>query len=474
MKLTKRLAVAWKAFRFSGAGGRTLGGAFSSFLAGLLPGTRQDWAKKVGDRWRSSAVSIALTWITNSFPEAPLAIKRRTSTGVDEFVPDHPLLALIKRPNAFYGQRKLWAGTLISYLCHGNAYWLKVRNNGGQVCELWYLPHFQVEPQWPEDGSIFIENYAYTVNGVTTFIDPKDIVHFRNGIDPRNTRKGLAPLAQQDRQIASDNEGSTYHAAMLENFGIPGLVISPTGDQADFDEEEDGERIKKLLAARTTGDERGKPIIFPIPIKVDTLGFTPEQMALDKLYNMPLVRVFGQLSLDPMVAGQPSESKTYSNYAEARRGGWEDCIRPLMAQLCEELDLWLLPESIAPPESEGIPVQSARYNAADLYCAFDLRNVLALQDDLDRLTKRIVEACGGPVLTPNEGRQKLGLEPLADTKYDTLREKAAPVLPGEEGSDKSQKGLRTLLRLRKGEPAPLTEWAERASLELANVNGAEV
>ncbi len=396
--------------RFPQAGARTIGGGMARFLQGLLPGTRRDWAGKVGDRWRSSAVAIALNWVLNSFPEAKPCIKRENAKGETELVIGHPLVRRLRRPNKLYGPRVLWAGTLISFLTDGNAYWLKVRDRVGRVAELWYLPHFFVDPQGPEDGSTLIDRYAYTVNGVTTYYPKGDIVHFRNGINPRDQRRGWCPLAEQDREIASDNERATYQAALLEQCGVPGLIISADSDEVEFDPGEDGERIKKRIAATTTGDARFEPVIIPAPIKVTMLGFSPEQMALDKLANAPLIRVFGALGLDPMVAGQPSDSKTYSNYGEADAGGWKNCILPTMAMLSEGIDMHLL------PEYEG--------EETDLFFGFDTRQVKALQEDLDKLYARLEQACGGPFLTPNEARREVGRDDLPD--QDALREKAPP------------------------------------------------
>lgn len=67
---------------------------------------------------------------------------------------------------------------------------LKVRDLAGQVVELWYLPHYMVEPQWPISGVPFISHYAYCVDGREYYIPREDIIHFRWGLDPNNPRRG--------------------------------------------------------------------------------------------------------------------------------------------------------------------------------------------------------------------------------------------------------------------------------------------
>ena len=65
----------------------------------------------------------------------------------------------------------------------------------GRLRELYLLDSEQVAPRWPEDGSEFISHYEMRVEGVPQVIDKRDIIHFRYGLDPRNHRLGMSPLA---------------------------------------------------------------------------------------------------------------------------------------------------------------------------------------------------------------------------------------------------------------------------------------
>ena len=35
----------------------------------------------------------------------------------------------------------------------------------GRVVELWYVPHWTIKPEWPQDGSVFISHYLYSPGG---------------------------------------------------------------------------------------------------------------------------------------------------------------------------------------------------------------------------------------------------------------------------------------------------------------------
>src|SRR3546814_14292914 len=76
----------------------------------------------------------------------------------------------------------------------GNAYWMIVRNGLGRPAELWYIPHWLIEPKWPANGSVFISHYVYSPGGgaASMEIDPAAVIHFRHGLHPHNPRKGLS------------------------------------------------------------------------------------------------------------------------------------------------------------------------------------------------------------------------------------------------------------------------------------------
>ena len=62
-----------------------------------------------------------------------------------------------------------------------------------------------------------------------------------------------------------------------------------------------------------------------------------------------------------------------------------------------------------------------------------------LQDDENKLYERLVTAAGGPVMTPNDARSRLGLKDIDGG--DELRTAAAPAArpaPGEEKTNNDQ------------------------------------
>lgn len=65
----------------------------------------------------------------------------------------------------------------------------------------------------------------------------------------------------------------------------------------------------------------------------------------------------------------------------------------------------------------------------------------ALQEEEEKRDKRLVAACGGAFMTPNEARVRAGLEGLPDEEYDKIREqKSGGSGSGEEGEEEGEEG----------------------------------
>ena len=192
-----------------------------------MPNSSRDYAKGVGDGRSSAIVMAPVRWIMRTLPEAPLMQERYLADGSTETVRATPMLALLDSPNPYYDGHLLTMALAGDLALSGNAYVLKVRAGAGNPVELWWAPSSMMEPRWPTDGSAYLTHYDYTPSGVTIRIDPADVIHVRDGLDPKNTRKGLSPLASLLREIFTDNEAANMTASLLANMGVPGLIVSP-------------------------------------------------------------------------------------------------------------------------------------------------------------------------------------------------------------------------------------------------------
>lgn len=352
-------------------------GAQSLMLGGLLRRTRFDYRGAVGDMLDASVVTAPVGWVQRALPEARLAARQRGNSGQIIERDDHPMLALISNPNPFYGDIALWGATAMMMLIHGNAYWLKVRSASGKVVELWFVPSWMMEPKPASDGSAFIDHYVYTPgNGAGRYyLAPEDVVHFRNGLNPRAPYLGLSPMDGVIREIFADMESSNFVASLLRNMGVPGVVISPkNGGMASPD---DVEATKAWFKQAFGGDNRGQPMVMGAPTEVQPFGFNPQQMNLTEARDVAEERVCAAIGIPAAVVGFGAglqQTKVGATMEEMRKLAWHNGVLPLARAMADELERSLLPDF------------ERGNRRIELY--WDTSDVLALQEDENRATER--------------------------------------------------------------------------------------
>lgn len=356
----------------------------------LLPSTRIDYATEAGDLIQNSIVMACCQWIGRTFPEAPARVMRRGTPRAAP-VPDHPLTLLLEQPNTFYNGLCLWQATLTSYNVAGNAYWLKVRNGAHKVVEVWYEPDFTCRPVWPIDGSAFISDYEVKRNGQWKKVGLENVIHFRNGLDPRNPRLGLSPLGSALREVFTDNEAANFSASLLRNMGIPGVIVSPSTPDYTID---DPEGLKKAMVSKFGGDRRGEPLIMEGPTKIEVLSFSPQQMNYESLRNIPEERIAALIGIPGMVVGLGShlERSTFTNYEAALEAAYHNNLLPTHRLLAAQLKTDLL---------------SDLGDTTNEYIEFDTSKVQALAEDRDALYKRVNTVWVSGLIKRSEGRQAL-------------------------------------------------------------------
>ncbi len=387
-------------FAHPGQGGTTVGTSGYTWWNWnrRLPGTEFDYRSEAGMLWQNSIVFACMAFTSTAFNEAELIVQaKRKGRWVD--IDDHECIELINRPNPYYDGDQLWAATILSVESAGNGYWRKIRHpQSGKVIELWYIPHWMMWPAWDSDGRYFIQHYIYYVNGKKETVAVEDVVHFRSKfLDPTNPRMGMSPLDSVLREICTDNEAATFMAALLRNGGFPGLIVSPKDDIEPL-ERDQREAIAAQFDEMYTGDGRGKTLVQSIPIMIDTPGYSPEDLVLEKTRGISEERVCAVLEVPPVVAHLGTGLRNASakaSHRDSKRQAYDSKIIPLQKHLAAQATQQLLPEFET----------STNYRIG-----WNWKEVLVLQEDINEKAKRLALACGGPWLTPNEVREMEGYQ----------------------------------------------------------------
>lgn len=399
MNLLQRLGVALR------AGALAFRRNAVTALSTRLPRSRIDFNREIGQGLGSPAVLAVVGWIARNWIDAPIRVRQLlsdpTAEPIDvrasEFGPG-AMLSLLKRPNPFYTGRTLMKAAVVDYATTGSAYIYKRRNDAGRVMELWWLPQVMTRPRWPEDDdTVFIGWYEYNPNGIPYVIRPEDVIHLRDGMDPLNPRVGLSKVGALAREIFTDDEAANFSAAVVANFGPPGVVIAPREVPQGSNVIADPETVKQKYIETFGGDNRGQPMVMSGPTTVDVVSWNPEQMQLKALRRIPEERISAVFGPAAIVAGLGAglDRSTFANFAEARSASYEECILPGHSDWAEQLQFQLLSEWADP----------LRY-----VVDFDYSNVRALQEDQTAVWTRHLDAWRAGAITRATFKQAVGIE----------------------------------------------------------------
>ena len=379
---------------------------------------RTDYRHEVGDLDLNSLAMAVVNFTSNRIPEARPAVKTTTKDSDESLDFQHPMAQLIRRPNKHHIWANYAAAISMSWWFSGNVYLYKTRSLTA-VEELWYLPHFLVEPRWPGDGRApevpveantdpFLSHYQYTPPGKNPVLYPaKDVIHLKRGVDLARPRLGLGAFESLYKELYGDDKMALFTASIMANMGIQVPVISPKDKEVKVNETK-ALAMKEGWMAKTTGERAGEPVILTEPIDIEKFGFNPSELDLSQLRLIPESRVCAVCQISPaalqvMVGIQNGTS--YASSEQARQQGYEEVIIPIQTVWGEEFTHQLLPDFEGSENDEFV---------------FDTANVRVLQEDQDAKVKRESEIfkSGGSTLDQYltaVGKKPVG-PPLGDVR----------------------------------------------------------
>lgn len=406
----------------------------------------------------NSAVFACLMALSVGSIEPPLSVFKKDTKGKREAIPNSPLQAFLDDPNPDLDMLELRFWTTWAKHLDGNAYLLKVRSGNGRTgnpVELWPISPLVMRP-WTEKGSgNFIDYYRYERRpGDFEEIPVENVIHFRLGIDDRDPRKGLSPIKRLIREIASDTEATRFADQLLRNFGIPGLVVElPLNSRLTREERLE---MKDSVSGAFGSENRGNVGVLSDGATMKQFGFTPEQLNLQALHNVPEARICAVMGVHPAVAFLNVGLEQSANYASLRVVQEAFTERKLVP-------LWRMDEAKwnkrLRPDFSG---------DRSIVIAHDLTEVRALQEDADALYDRLDKAVQTGWILPDEARADVGKPPMPDGTGMQALPKPAPVAaPAAEdgqlqpGQPQKARGLES--------KAPIDEWPDdlQSLVELA-------
>jgi HK97 family phage portal protein len=274
--------------------------------------------------------------ISDTAAGVPLMLKRR-----DVEITDSPLLRLLERPNPVQSGNDLIRSIVGFYCISGNAYIEKLQV-GREPRELYALRSDRVKVKpgvmgWPKgyEYSTGQDSIQWDVDQSTGL---SDILHLKT-FNPLDDWYGLSPLEAGAYAIDQHNLSMGWMQALLQNGAAPSGAMTSSDELSD----ESFNRLKAQIDEQYTGaSNAGRPMLLEGGMSWQSMGFNPDQMAAIETRHASARDVSLALGVPPLLLGIPGDS-TYNNYKEARLALYEETVIPLIENICDGLNNWLVP-----------------------------------------------------------------------------------------------------------------------------------
>ncbi len=264
----------------------------------------------------------------------------------DRDLTDHPLLALLRRPNARQSGPELLEAVYGHLLVAGNAY-IEAAAVAGELRELHALRPDRMKVVPGSDG--WPEAYEYTVAGRSVRFDqdrdpqerlPAPILHL-SLFHPLDDHYGMAPLEAACRALDLHNAAAGWNKALLDNAARPsGALVYEGEGSLSLDQ---FERLKAELEENYQGARNaGRPLLLEGGLAWQAMGISPRDMDFIEAKHQAARDIALAFGVPPMLLGIPGDN-TYSNYAEANRALWRQTVLPLIRRTAAALSHWLKP-----------------------------------------------------------------------------------------------------------------------------------
>ncbi len=303
----------------------------------------------------------------------------------------HPILSLMRRPNAAQGQAELMEALFGQLLLSGNAYVEAVQAEDDFPVELHVLRSDRMSVVPGADG--WPKAYDYAVGGKKHRFAAENICHIKS-FHPQDDHYGFSPMQAAAMAIDVHNSASRWSKSLLDNAARPSGALVWKGDGHGVMAEDQFRRLSDEIEQNYRGARNaGRPMVLEGGLDWKPMGFSPSDMEFQKTKEAAAREIALAFGVPPMLLGIQGDA-TYSNYQEANRAFYRLTVLPLVTRVAAALSEWL-----------------AGFSGEDLVLKPDLDQVPALSAERDAQWARVN---GAEFLTDAEKRALLGLPERAD------------------------------------------------------------
>ena len=363
-------------------------------------GYGQDWFESANvdnkdisqQAFRSAIVYACVRELCTSITEPRFTVLQPTTQGEPVEAPDNnPIRRILENPNDDGDFDDLLENLVTMYYLTGNVFLHKERSASGTLQSIRVLRTDRIEiKSTPERG---VTAYKYTLNGREYYINPKDISHLRFP-NPNNDLYGYSPVQAAASVLNLDLAQIAYSQSFMRNQATPAGLLTV---KKRLQSEEEANRIRSRWRSTFGGANRFSVAVLDEDATFQQLGSRLGDIAFPELRDTVEARLSMCFGVPPILISSTVglDRATYSNYREARLTYMNQQMQPLSNKIAR----WF--------------TRCFSYEFRDAgYVVADFSRVAALAEDLTVLSDRVISQFNAGLISLNEARNRLSLDPL--------------------------------------------------------------
>ena len=357
--------------------------------------------KSPADLWAEQPhLRTVIGFLSRNVAQLGLAAYKVKADGSKKRVTSGPLAAWLAAPNPDQTLYEFLEGLVGDLALYDNAYVtvLMVERDGDMVPETRTL-----RPTWlqavagigPYGVKEYVVKYPEADQAVTVPADK--VVHF-HGWNPVDERVGQSPITALKANLAEQIHAVAFRDQLWQRGGRVGSYLTRPADAPEW-EPDARRKFKREFSSAWSGDSGAKAGGVPLledGMELKRVGFAAREEQFVEATKLSLTQVAAAYYVNPTMVGI-LDNANYSNVREFRRMLYGETLGPILEAVGQRITKALLPMLEIPVDGRTLVTFDTESRTAG---TFEEQVTVAST------------AVGGPIMTPNEFRARLGLPPI--------------------------------------------------------------
>lgn len=268
-----------------------------------------------------SAVWAAIELLSDNIASLPLFVYERKKDGQKELARETQLYKLLHdSPNRRHTAMEFWQFMAMHFLFRGNAYARLLRNDKGEVIEMWPLSADQVEVEVLKDNSLV---YKYTYDGKVAVYAESSILHLR---DKGNGVIGMSRIEYMRSSLGVAVEAQNHTARLYaKDARRPGVfMIDKVLTQAQRDQ------IRSNFRGLVEGNDDDL-LVLEAGAKFEPLSLAPADLQLLETRRFSVEDIARWFGISSVMINDTAKTTTWGTGIDSLiEGFYKFRLRPIL------------------------------------------------------------------------------------------------------------------------------------------------